>query len=256
MIWNTPSKLEVAKWGTNTACDTARWRHLILRLLLVITSLFEMRSLSANDNIFYIFFLCCGTLGSTLQLGEGSWEQSLLGLAEDGLHLLFVLLTCTTGGASALCFGWGSCGLRRDLKTLIWEPIRACISSWGAQTRKTPGEVELAQSGGREWEKGFEQKKQKHDLNWVGVLFLEGGEKVRGSCNAGLFSWHPLTVFSCFPRMSERYTQVGSKGALLVMVLVASLWEIAAPTEATEGERNCAIASFDGDPPLCSYTIV
>ncbi|XP_032360610.1 chemokine-like protein TAFA-2 isoform X2 [Etheostoma spectabile] len=31
--------------------------------------------------------------------------------------------------------------------------------------------------------------------------------------------------------MSERYTQIGSKGALLVMVLVISVWEMAVTTE-------------------------
>lgn len=32
-------------------------------------------------------------------------------------------------------------------------------------------------------------------------------------------------------RMSERYAQVGSKGALLVMVLVITFWEMSVPTE-------------------------
>lgn len=37
-------------------------------------------------------------------------------------------------------------------------------------------------------------------------------------------------------RMSERYMQIGSKGALLVVVLLISVWEMAVPTEATTGE--------------------
>lgn len=36
--------------------------------------------------------------------------------------------------------------------------------------------------------------------------------------------------------MSERYTQIGSKGALLVMVLVISVWEMTQQTEAATGE--------------------
>lgn len=36
--------------------------------------------------------------------------------------------------------------------------------------------------------------------------------------------------------MSERYTQIGNKGALLVMVLVISVWEMTVPMEATTGE--------------------
>lgn len=45
-----------------------------------------------------------------------------------------------------------------------------------------------------------------------------------------------VTVLCLLLRMSERYTQIGSKGALLVMVLVISVWEMTAPMEATTGE--------------------
>lgn len=45
-----------------------------------------------------------------------------------------------------------------------------------------------------------------------------------------------LTLLFLRPRMSERYTQIGSKGALLVMVLVISVWEMTVPTEAATGE--------------------
>lgn len=37
--------------------------------------------------------------------------------------------------------------------------------------------------------------------------------------------------------MSERYARIGSKGALLVMVLVISVWEMTVPTEGAKGER-------------------
>lgn len=37
--------------------------------------------------------------------------------------------------------------------------------------------------------------------------------------------------------MSERYTQIGSKGALLVMVLVIGVWEMTVPTEGAKGEH-------------------
>lgn len=49
---------------------------------------------------------------------------------------------------------------------------------------------------------------------------------------------------SCFPRMSERYTQIGSKGALLVMVLVVSFWEMTVPTEATAGKSQTTLVSL------------
>ncbi|KAM8908932.1 chemokine-like protein TAFA-2 isoform 2-T2 [Spinachia spinachia] len=35
--------------------------------------------------------------------------------------------------------------------------------------------------------------------------------------------------------MSERYTQIGSKGALLVMVLVIGVWEMTVPAEGAKG---------------------
>lgn len=59
-----------------------------------------------------------------------------------------------------------------------------------------------------------------------------------------VFSPHMLTAFLVFPRMSERYTQIGSKGALLVMVLVVSFWEMTVPTEATAGESNYIDVTF------------
>ncbi|KAA8579986.1 hypothetical protein FQN60_005521, partial [Etheostoma spectabile] len=40
-----------------------------------------------------------------------------------------------------------------------------------------------------------------------------------------------LHLLLMFLLMSERYTQIGSKGALLVMVLVISVWEMAVTTE-------------------------
>lgn len=45
-----------------------------------------------------------------------------------------------------------------------------------------------------------------------------------------------VTLVFLFARMSERYMQIGSKGALLVMVLVISVWEMSAPTEGSTGE--------------------
>lgn len=45
-----------------------------------------------------------------------------------------------------------------------------------------------------------------------------------------------ITVICLLLRMSERYTRIGSKGALLVVVLVISVWEMTAPMEATIGE--------------------
>lgn len=47
---------------------------------------------------------------------------------------------------------------------------------------------------------------------------------------------------SCFlsPRMSERYTQIGIKGAVYVVVLLITVWEMTAPTEATTGESIAA----------------
>uniref|UniRef100_A0A3Q3KL87 TAFA chemokine like family member 2 n=1 Tax=Mastacembelus armatus TaxID=205130 RepID=A0A3Q3KL87_9TELE len=38
--------------------------------------------------------------------------------------------------------------------------------------------------------------------------------------------------------MSERYMQIGSKGALLVMVLVISVWEMSVPTEGTTAAHH------------------
>lgn len=40
--------------------------------------------------------------------------------------------------------------------------------------------------------------------------------------------------------MSERYTQIGIKGAMCVVVLLITVWEMAAPTEATTGESLTA----------------
>ncbi|XP_071370498.1 chemokine-like protein TAFA-2, partial [Centroberyx affinis] len=37
--------------------------------------------------------------------------------------------------------------------------------------------------------------------------------------------------------MSERYTQIGSKGALLLMVFLISLWEMTIPTEASRAHH-------------------
>lgn len=48
--------------------------------------------------------------------------------------------------------------------------------------------------------------------------------------------WMTLSVTVL--RMSERYTQPGCKGALLVMVLVISAWEMTEPTEGASGERT------------------
>lgn len=45
-----------------------------------------------------------------------------------------------------------------------------------------------------------------------------------------------VTVLFLSARMSERYMQIGSKGALLVVVLLISVWEMAVPTEATTGK--------------------
>jgi len=36
--------------------------------------------------------------------------------------------------------------------------------------------------------------------------------------------------------MSERYTQIGNKRALLLLVLVVSVWEMSEPTEGATGE--------------------
>ncbi|KAI3366895.1 hypothetical protein L3Q82_009543 [Scortum barcoo] len=38
--------------------------------------------------------------------------------------------------------------------------------------------------------------------------------------------------------MSERYAQIGSKGALLVMVLVISVWEMTVPTQAATAAHH------------------
>lgn len=40
--------------------------------------------------------------------------------------------------------------------------------------------------------------------------------------------------------MSERYTQIGIKGAMCVVVLLITVWEMAASTEATTGESLTA----------------
>lgn len=40
--------------------------------------------------------------------------------------------------------------------------------------------------------------------------------------------------------MSERYAQIGIKGAMCVVVLLMTVWEMAAPTEATTGESLTA----------------
>lgn len=40
--------------------------------------------------------------------------------------------------------------------------------------------------------------------------------------------------------MSERYTQIGVKGAVCVVVLLIGVWEMTAPTEATTGESFTA----------------
>ncbi|TWW64481.1 Protein FAM19A2 [Takifugu flavidus] len=39
-------------------------------------------------------------------------------------------------------------------------------------------------------------------------------------------------------RMSERYTQIGIKGAMCVVVLLITVWEMAAPTEATTAPHH------------------
>lgn len=52
-------------------------------------------------------------------------------------------------------------------------------------------------------------------------------------CCSGIASNLRLLLFS---RMSERYMLMGSKAALLLMVLVISVWEMSIPTEGATGE--------------------
>lgn len=105
----------------------------------------------------------------------------------------------------------------------------------------TPDAVERVKSAGVEWERGLEQTKKQTKQ----CFFPEERKKKRGSWLVSPKWSHcrnitqrktailATTNFSFFHRMCE---QIVSKGAILVMVLLASLLEMAAPIEAPAGE--------------------
>ncbi|KAG7497334.1 hypothetical protein JOB18_035852 [Solea senegalensis] len=59
---------------------------------------------------------------------------------------------------------------------------------------------------------------------------FEGGEEEESTQMSPRHTLTPGLEWD-ISRMSERYTHIGSKGALLVMVLVVSVWEMTVPTE-------------------------